>query len=583
MSISLGIMPFVGSTAALMIEGEIVACACEDRFARQKVIADYPKNAIDFCLKYAKIEPEEIDRILIPFEGHKALNNPYQWITNTDATFSMEDKIREQYEYFKPNLIDGKNVNFLEVFKSKIIPERLEIFKRAGNGNFMEVCINDHLGIGKDKIHYLNHHYSHIMYSIYSNPQLSDPSLIFCMEGYGGKSNGSISLYKNGEVTTLYETPYCWIGRLYRYLTLLLGMKSNEHEYKVMGLAPYASEYIIKKPLEIFRETAFVDGLEIKFHQKPKDIYFHFKEKLEPYRFDGIAGALQKYTEEIICQWVTNAIEKTKVNNIMFTGGVAMNIKAMMELTKLQQVKSLWVGATSSDESLSMGVLMQDAHINGKSIKKLKNVYLGKEYFEKEIIEYIETNNLNEKYLIIQDPKNEEIASRLEDGEIMGRFYGREEFGARALGNRSILANPKIPNIIRKINEKVKNRDFWMPFAPVILNERKEDYLVSYATVDSPCMTIGFETTELAREHLKGALHPYDFTARPQILKKSDNLNYYNLIKSFEEKTGIGGLLNTSFNLHGEAIVHSLDDALYVFEETQLDFLQLGNNLIIKK
>lgn len=582
--ISLGIMPFVNSTAALMIDETIVACACEDRFTRQKSVAAYPKHSIEFCLDYTGVKPKDIDFVMLPYKGID-LRNPTRWITDYDATFSMEEKIREQHEYFKPVLIEGQDVDFLEIFNAKIIPERLKIVREAEQKSmtFLDLLLHKHLDIEEKKICYVDHHKSHIMYAINTNRNLQNPSLIFCMEGYGGDRNGSISIYKDNKLEIIYQTPYCWIGRLYRYITLLLGMKTNEHEYKVMGLAPYSSEYTLEGPLEVFRQTAYVDGLEIKFKHKPKDMYFYFKENLEPFRFDGIAGALQRYTEEIICEWVGNAISYTGIRDVMFTGGVAMNIKAMMELSKIPKVNSLWVGGTSSDESLSMGAIMLGAYENEMPIRCVSSLYLGKEYSDQEIEQFINLENLENSYQLQKHVSPDEIAARLEDDQIVGRFCGREEFGARALGNRSILANPKSINVIRRINEKIKSRDFWMPFAPVILEERKECYLIDRKNIDSPYMTIGFESTDLAKDHLLGALHPYDFTARPQILRQEDNVPYYEIIKAFEQKTGIGGLLNTSLNLHGEPIVHSLKDALRVFEVTQLDCLQLGQWLISKQ
>ena len=579
--VSLGIMHSVNSTAALMVDGKIVACGCEDRFVGRKSIHAYPKHSVEFCLDCAGVSSEQIDCVVLPYKDF-ALTAYEKWMVNYDADFSMQDKIREQYQYYKPLLIEGKQVDFLDIFKDKIIPERMDVVKRSNGRYFLKTCIEDHLGIRDDRIVMLDHHLSHIFYAIYTNRDLKTPCLVFNMEGYGGESNGSIVLYKDGKLKTLYKTPYCWIGRLYRYITLLLGMKSNEHEYKVMGLAPYASEYIIREPLEVFRQTACVDGLAIKFKMKPKDIYFHFKEKLEPYRFDAIAGALQRYTEEIICQWVKNAVAQTKVKDIMFTGGVAMNIKAMMVLADQPEVGSLWVGATSSDESLSMGVLYQHAYNEGISIKPLDSIYIGNQIGDDEIRKFIKTKDLETKHRVIYDVDDAELAARLEKGEVLARFSGRAEFGARALGNRSILANPAAPNIVRVINEKIKNRDFWMPFAPVILHERQHDYIINPKNIDSPYMTIGFKTSELAKSHLPAALHPYDYTARPQIIKEEDNPQYHSIIKAFEKRTGIGALLNTSFNLHGEPIVNNLEDALRVFEVSKLDLLQLGRHLIIK-
>lgn len=579
---TLSMMVSVNSTAALMKDGEIVACAGEDRFARQKSIHDYPRQAIDYCLAEAGITAKDIDKVVLPYKGFD-MTEFTRWTVNYDATFSMEDKIREQHEYFKPVLLEGKKVDFYEVFKDKIVPERWEMLKRSPDGNFIHTALKEHLGIGTDRVEYVDHHESHKYYALYSNPKPKDPCLVFCMEACGGDYNGSVSVYRGGTLKTLYATHESWIGRLYRYITLLLGMKTNEHEYKVMGLAPYCSEYTMRKPLEVFRKTAYVDGLEFKFHEKPRDIYFHFRDALEPYRFDGIAGALQRYTEELITEWVVNAIKETGISDVLFTGGVAMNIKAMMELGKRDEVSSVWVGGTSSDECLSMGALFQKAHLEGVKVKPLKNLYLGKSYTEDEVARYFAEKKLAEKYEVIANPTPDAIAERLERGEIMARFAGREEFGARALGNRSIMANPAFPGVIRKINDSIKNRDFWMPFAPVVLHERQDDYLINPKGLVGPHMSLGFETKELAHAHLPGALHPYDRTARPQILRREDNPGYYDIVKAFEKRTGIGSLLNTSFNLHGEAIVHTLDDVFDVFDQSKLDFVVVENMMAVKR
>ena len=157
------------------------------------------------------------------------------------------------------------------------------------------------------------------------------------------------------------------------------------------------------------------------------------------------------------------------------------------------------------------------------------------------------------------------------------------EFGARALGNRSILADPRRPDVIHRINKLVKMRDFWMPFAPSIIEDREHDYIVNPKKIDARFMAVGFDSTSLAEEHLTAGLHPFDRTARPQIVRKKDNLKYYNLIKAFEDLTGVGALMNTSFNIHGESIVGSPEDAIDTFSRCGLDHLLLGDWLISKK
>ena len=175
-----------------------------------------------------------------------------------------------------------------------------------------------------------------------------------------------------------------------------------------------------------------------------------------------------------------------------------------------------------------------------------------------------------------------EIAEEIKNGKTVARFSGRMEFGQRALGNRSIIADPSNPDIIKKINKQIKQRDFWMPFTPTILIERTKDYIINQKNIDSTFMTMAFDSTKLGQKHLRGAIHPYDNTVRPQILTRDQNPNYYLLIKEFEKLTGIGALLNTSFNLHGDPIVCSPEDAMYTFVNSDLDILQL-EKYIIKK
>jgi carbamoyltransferase len=574
----------VNSSAAVMVDGKIVAAVSEDRFSRRKGVNTYPKQSIDFCLKHANVDPSQIDFVALPYLGITGPRDFDKLIVDYDNTFSIKEKIEEQHKYFKPLLLEGKQVEFLEVFKHKIIPERYEYYLKDPDHNPIHMYLKNHLGIEKNRIKYYRHNLSHVYYGIYSQKIKRNPALILTMEGYGGDASASIYKYENGRISLLYKTDQGLIGRLYRYMTLLLGMKTNEHEFKVMGLAPYANQYHIQEPLNVFRDILYVDGIELKFKNKPNDLYFHFREKFEGVRFDAIAGAVQQYTEEIMTQWTANAIKETGIRDVIWSGGVALNIKAMMEISKIPELKSLWVGATSNDESLPMGALFQAYHMEyQKEPVLLDTVYLGNSYSKGDVEKFLSTISAPENFTIIKNISDDAIADILVDQNVIGRFSGRMEFGQRSLGNRSILANPKDPKMIRKINEKIKSRDFWMPFAPVILKERQHDYLINPKNIDSPFMTIGFETTELAQKDLPAALHPYDFTARPQILDPADNPGYYSIIKAFERKTGVGCLLNTSFNLHGEPIVCTLDDAWSTFIRSGLDAIILEHVLVTKK
>ena len=371
-------------------------------------------------------------------------------------------------------------------------------------------------------------------------------------------------------------------------MTLLLGMKPNEHEYKLMGLAPYGKEVHGQRALEIFRQTLFVDGIDFRWNIKPTDSYFWFRERLEGQRFDNIAWALQTWVEELLIDWVDNAISQFGISTVVVSGGVAMNIKAMGKLASLPGVKEFFVPGSAADESQAIGAglclyedLRKEYDRSPSSYPAVDSLYLGPAYSEEEesaALTVVDTG----KYNILDRFSNEDIVDRLIAGDVIGRCCGRMEFGQRSLGNRSLLADPANPYIKEKINSMIKSRDFWMPFAPIMLDTYRQRYLVG-PNVDSPYMTIGFNTTPEGYDCMRAACHPADRTVRAQILKESMNPDMYRLLNAFSLKTGRGALLNTSFNIHGEPIVSSPRDAVDVLNRSALDGLLMNNYLILRK
>ena len=293
--------------------------------------------------------------------------------------------------------------------------------------------------------------------------------------------------------------------------------------------------------------------------------------------------------EELLNQWIKNAINKFNIKKIVISGGVAMNIKAMGKIANLKEVDDLFIGGSASDESLSIGAaiclakdlesLKKKSLFNRKDI--INNLYLGPSYTREE--EFNEIQKLDENFFkVYNKPTNKQVAQLLSEGLIIARCKDRMEFGQRALGNRSILANPKDSDVVQRINSAIKNRDFWMPFAPIILDKNVPIYLENPKNIHSPYMTIGFETTKTGYKSMRAACHPADKSARPQMLKKSSNADLYDLILEFEKITGIGALLNTSFNLHGSPIVSNVIEAIDVFLRSGLNGLLLNNYLILK-
>jgi carbamoyltransferase len=241
---------------------------------------------------------------------------------------------------------------------------------------------------------------------------------------------------------------------------------------------------------------------------------------------------------------------------------------------------------SSSDDSLAIGGLWKANNQSNIKIIPIKNLYLGRS-FEKELDNFLDDKKITDCYKIIKfnnhNELNKVISELLSNNKIIARCCGREEFGARALGNRSIISNPSNFDNINKINNTIKSRDFWMPFSPTILDSDVDLYFYNLKDFNSKYMTCSFDSKDLAKKHLIAAIHPLDKTLRPQIITKDDNPAYYDLILQFKEKTGIGAVLNTSFNLHGEPNVSSYNDAIYTVNNSELRYLILENYLLEKK
>ncbi|MBI3693972.1 MAG: carbamoyl transferase [Acidobacteria bacterium] len=592
------------STAAVMVDGQVVACVSEERFSRRKNEDSYPKRAVEYVLQESGLAPSQLDCVALAGERF----DPRYALCHKASRYSVQDRIREEREFWYPRIYENKPVQYLEVFSDKVDLEQYPgkwdpVVRFLRNGKCAEAEANaffqsfrrdvvcGHIGVDPSKIVFPHHHRSHAYYSYYGSPVRKDPVLILTADAWGDDRNASVSLAQDGAIRLLSCSNNFHLARLYRSITLLLGMKPDEHEYKVMGLAAYAKPQHFEGPLQVFRETMFVDGMRFRYRVTPPDLYQYFRDRLEGYRFDSIAGALQRYTEETLVEWVRNGLAATGARRLCFGGGIAMNVKAMMEIARLEELDQIFVCPSAGDESLAMGaayVVMHD-HCAAKgadpreTLHPLRNSYLGPDLDSSEAQRVIERLAEDGRYVIRERADPAHIARAIASGKIVGRCAGRSEFGARALGNRSILADPRNADVVRKINEKVKSRDFWMPFAPSILDERASDYLVNPKALRAPYMTIAFDTTPLAHRDLRAALHQADLTCRPQIVSRETNPPYHDLIRAFERLTGVGGILNTSFNIHGEPIIQTASDAGDVLERSDLDALVLGECWIEKK
>ena len=592
--IILGINEDHNGSAAIIEDGKVLACASEERFTRIKNDTEYPRQAIDSVIETSRIGKADIDYVAFAGKDFDALQMKIKRVTR----YRISDYIREQNQYWKKTLIEGGPSDFWDAISKE---DRfacmdgnyydysfMENQPKSSWGNFSKMArcdaVKKHLGIDKHKLRFLDHHTGHAYYAYFASPHdISKKAAIVTADGWGDGCNATISVVENGVIKEIHRTEMCNMGRIYRWTTLLLGMKPNEHEFKVMGLAPYAKDYIREPAYNIYKETLVVDGIDFRWNKKPSDMYFYFKDKFEGIRFDGIAAGIQLWLEDLLSEWITNIMEYTNARVLYYSGGLSMNVKANKLISELPLVEKFYVSPSGGDESLAIGCGFVLSSELGYMPVPLHSAYLGHEVTKAEASKAAEQLRKKSGYGIIENPKDEMIADLLVHGKVLGRCVGRMEFGARSLGNRAILCDPSKYENIRIINEKIKFRDFWMPFTPSILAERSNDYIINEKNIPAEYMTVAFDSTPLARQHLKAAIHPYDFTVRPQVVRQDVNPRYHALIKEFERKTGIGGLLNTSLNLHGSPIVCTAKDALETFVKSDLDGMILPGILILKK
>tara|TARA_Y100001936_G_scaffold209180_1_gene215101 strand:- start:2915 stop:4705 length:1791 start_codon:yes stop_codon:yes gene_type:complete len=583
------------SGCAIFIDDKIVFSASEERYTRIKSDSSFPRNSINDALSHSGLEGDDFEKIIIC--GNKISLIPS--LINEYSTFSVDDQIRAMEEYWYPNLVLKQNKLFLDVFKDKINLDQFPFNTELGEkfdyhklenpyteedgknvSDFYKQIISEFLHVDKSKIMHMEHDWCHAAYAFYGSPIRDDNTLIVTADAWGDDLSGTLSIYseEKGEIERIKEYSHkdFQLARIYRYTTLVLNMMANEHEYKVMGLAPYYNGPMIEKVEKIFEEMLKIEDIDFTFNKEIPDIYNHLKNNLKNFRFDHIAAGLQSFTEKILVEWFRNAIKRFNATSVVFAGGVSMNVKANMKISEISGIDKIFICGAGTDETLPIGACYHYAETHGIKPQKLENLYLGSQptYDDKEI------EGLSQ-YSITRFTSEEQVLEKILENKIIAVCRGRMEMGQRALGNRSIIADPRSLANVEKINKSIKKRDFWMPFAPVVLSEFQDMLIENPKKIESPFMTIGFNTKD-GKSKFPAGVHQSDGTARAQLLKKEENPTLWNLIFKFKEKTGVPALLNTSFNLHGEPIVRTIQDALRVFEKSELEVLWLENHIIEK-
>jgi len=556
----LGVSCFYHDSAACLIrDGKVIAAASEERFNRKKNCSDFPINAINFCLQAGGITVYDLD--CIGFYEKPFLKFQRVVVSHLlGYPFSFGNFLATMPHWLKDRLI---------------IPA---IFKNE---------------LGSDaKVLFVKHHLSHAASSFLVSP--FEEAAILTSDGVGEWATMTSGYCRGTSIKILKEMYYPnSLGLFYTALTTYLGFEALEGEGKVMGLAGYGKPVYIEK----FKDMIAVreDG-NYKIDQR----YFGFNKGSRMYsrRFiktfgeerkqDGlidqrhcdIAASLQKFVEDILILIARNLYDSTKIDKLCLGGGVFLNCVANQKIIENTPFKELYIQPAAGDSGGALGVAAYLYHSVFKKprVFPLKDVFLGPDFSSKQIKTTLINKGINFKEM--EDTElSKHIAQKIQENKIIGWFQGRMEFGPRALGNRSILANPCNPKMKELLNSRVKGREGFRPYAPAILEERVGDFFE--AKQFSPFMLISALVKEEKRNVVPAITH-VDGSARVQIVSKETNPKFWSLIKEFDNLTGIPIVINTSFNLKGEPIVCGPDDALKDFLGTQMDVLVL-NNFVLEK
>ena len=588
MSKILGISAFYhDSAAAIIINGKIIAAAQEERFTREKHDSSYPFNAIEFVLSFSKLKISDLDAIVFyekPFLKFERLLETY---------VAMAPKGFVQFSKAMPLWINEK------LFQKKLL---LEMIKQH-DGKF-----ND-----PKKIFFSEHHLSHAASAFFPSP--FEEAIVLTADGVGEWATTTVAIGKGNDLKIKKEIHFPHsIGLLYSAFTYYTGFKVNSGEYKLMGLAPYGvpkyKALIIDNLIDIKNDGSFrlnqdyfnyTTGLTMtneKFHNlfgnKPRGS----DEKITQFHMD-IASSVQKIIEEVMLKICSSLREEYKIPNLCLAGGVALNCVANGKILEQKIFDKIWIQPAAGDAGGSLGGALAYWHLELKNSREILNndqmqgSYLGPIYSDLDIQKTLK--DLGAKFDILDDKiLIEKTAKDLSNGNAIGWFQGRMEFGPRALGARSILGDPRSPTMQKNLNLKVKYRESFRPFAPSILREDLSEWF--NLNNDSPYMLLvtnvnsskvkkiskqeeklfGIDKLNVNRSDIPAVTH-VDYSARIQTVHKETNLKYYNLLNKFKEITKCPILVNTSFNVRGEPIVNTPEDAFKCFMGTELDMLVIGN------
>jgi carbamoyltransferase len=599
----LGISAFYHDSAAALIEnGEITAAAQEERFTRKKHDPNFPANAVKFCLEYSGTSLEQLDAIAF-----------------YDKPLLKFERLLETYYAFVPKGLPSFITAIPVWLKEKMFLKRLLLEELNKIESFDRK---------KVKLLFPEHHLSHAASAFYPSP--FDEAAILTIDGVGEWATASICHGKGKNITILKELKFPHsLGLLYSAFTYFLGFKVNSGEYKLMGLAPYGvpgSEQvrkfvnIIRSHLVDIKEDGsiwlnqdyfnYATGLTMVHEDKWANL-FGFKARKPEAELQlhhcNLGLAIQEVTEEAVLKMATEAKRLTQAEYLCMAGGVALNCVANGKVYNAKIFKNIFIQPAAGDAGGALGAAQAAYHIyfdqervKPSTLDGMKGSYLGPEYSDSDIQRATKKYNAVYKHFPAYHDLCKEVALRLSEGNVVGWMQGRMEFGPRALGGRSILGDPRSEEMQKKLNVKIKFRESFRPFAPSVLAEDCSDYFEHNSA--SPYMLLVQPVSQQRRRplpdnydsfslkdklyHVRSdmpAITHIDFSARIQTIHPETNPKYYELVREFKNQTGYGVIVNTSFNVRGEPIVCTPEDAYRCFMRTEMDYLVIGNYVFEKK
>lgn len=535
----------------------------EERPRREKNYWGFPRMAIRACLDHLGARPADLAAVTY---GSRQIFSDYR---------SREDVLTA---YRRQGSWNGR------LRQRLVMPAALAMMPRYGQ-RALRRRLQD-VGLGEIPLAHHDHHHTHAATAYYGLRRDPDERfLVLTCDGDGDGLCATVRVMGGGEDRLVASTPWAnSLGTIYSWITFNLGFVPLEHEYKLMGMAPYAYESASREVAKIFHGYLDLDASELAFRRgtllRTNDLGQRMARDLAGMRFDHVCGGLQLFTEDLLARWAAAAVRATGCRKVLAAGGVFMNVKANQKIAALDEVDSFEAFPSCGDETLPLGACYLEAteRFGAGKLRPLEHFYLGGGSSPEEIERALAASGFPHHR---PDDMAAAVAELLAAGKPVARCAGRMEFGARALGNRSILADPSQQDVVRVINQMIKKRDFWMPFAPMILEERQHEYIENPKGLRSPYMMMTFDTRANHGEMI-AAVHNADLTCRAQILRREQNPEMHAIVEAFARRTGRGVVLNTSFNLHGFPIVQTAADALGVFTDSGLEHLQLGEWLVSK-